>query len=76
MRAEPQKAGTVEAHRGGWPPQGSRYPRTTSWGTQVTQSVKHLPSAQVMTLGSWDGASHQAPCVSPHQLLPCCALTL
>ena len=75
-RAEPQKAGAVEAHGGGWPPQGSRYPRTTSRGVQVTQSVKHLPSAQVMTPGSRDGAPHQAPCVSPHQLLPCCALTL
>ena len=30
--------------------------------TWVAQSVKHLPSAQVMISGSWDGALHQAPC--------------
>ena len=28
----------------------------------VAQSVKHLPSAQVMIPGSWDQVAHQAPC--------------
>ena len=31
-------------------------------GTWVAQVVKHLPSAQVMILGSWDRAPHHAPC--------------
>ena len=31
------------------------------WGTWVAQSVKWLPSAQVMIPGSWDGAPHLAP---------------
>ena len=32
-----------------------------SRGTWVTQSVKHLPSAQVTIPGSWDRDPHQAP---------------
>lgn len=27
--------------------------------------VEHLPLAQVVILGSWDGVSHQAPCREP-----------
>ena len=49
----------------------------TSWlsgekprGAWVTQSVKHLPSAQVMIPGSWDRAPHQAPCSAGRLLLP------
>lgn len=30
-------------------------------GTWVAQSLKHLPLAQVMKLGSWDGAPQQLP---------------
>ena len=33
-----------------------------SWGAWVAQSIKHLPSAQVMISGSWDRALHWAPC--------------
>ena len=39
-------------------------------GTWVAQEVKHLPSAQVMISGSWDGALHQAPCSAGTLLLP------
>ena len=39
-------------------------------GTWVAQSVKHLPSAQVMIPGSWDGALHWAPCSPGSLLLP------
>ena len=31
-------------------------------GAWVAQSVKRLPSTQVMILGSWDQALHHAPC--------------
>ena len=31
----------------------------------VAQSVKHLPSAQVMIPGSWDRVLHWAPCEEP-----------
>jgi len=36
----------------------------------VAQSVKHLPLAQVMIPGSWDGALHPAPCSAESLLLP------
>ena len=37
--------------------------------TWVAQSVKHLPSAQVMISGSWDGVPHRAPCSAESLLL-------
>ena len=40
-----------------------------SRGAWVAQSVKHLPSAQVMILGSWDQVPHQAPCSAGSLLL-------
>ena len=41
------------------------------WGTWEAQLVKHLLSAQVMILGSWDRAPHQAPCsVGAYSFLP------
>ena len=40
------------------------------WGTWLVQSVKHLPSAQVMIPGSWDGAPHWASCSAGSLLLP------
>ena len=51
------------------------------WDTWVAQSVKHLPSAQVMISGSWDGALGQAPCsvgslLLPPPLPPACELSL
>jgi len=39
------------------------------WGAWVARSVKHLPSAQVMISGSWDGARHQASCSAGSLLL-------
>ena len=39
-------------------------------GAWVAQSIKHLPSAQVMIPGSWDRALHQAPCSVGGLLLP------
>jgi len=41
-------------------------------GAQVAQSVKRLPSGQVMIPGSWDWdqASSQAPCSAESPLLP------
>ena len=39
-------------------------------GAWVAQSVKHLPSAQVMIPGSWDWAPHWAPCSGGTLLLP------
>ena len=39
-------------------------------GAWVAQSVKCLPSAQVMIPGSWDGAPRQAPCSVGSLLLP------
>ena len=38
-------------------------------GTWVAQPVKHLPSAQVMMLGSRDQAPHRAPCQGGSLLL-------
>ena len=52
------------------------------WDAWVTQSVKHLPLAQVMIPGSWDRALHGAPCLAGSLLLPlpacppACALSL
>ena len=40
------------------------------WGTWVAQLVKHLPSAQVMILGSQDQALCWAPCSMESLLLP------
>ena len=34
-------------------------------GTWVAQSVKQLPSTQVMIPGSWDRVLHWAPCREP-----------
>ena len=45
-------------------------PTLRFWGTWLVQSVKHLPSAQVMIPGSWDGAPHWAPCSAGSLLLP------
>ena len=42
----------------------------TSWGAWVAQSVECLPSAQVMSPGSWDRAPHRAPCSMESLLLP------
>ena len=39
-------------------------------GAWVAQSVKHLPSGQVMILESWDQALGQAPCSVGSLLLP------
>ena len=39
-------------------------------GTWVAQSVKHLPLAQVMISGSWDGAPCQGPCSVGSLFLP------
>ena len=33
-------------------------------------AIKHPPLAQVMILGSWDPAPHQAPCSARSLLLP------
>ena len=44
--------------------------RTASiWGCLVAQSVAHLPSAQVLIPGSWDGALCLAPCSAGNLLL-------
>ena len=42
------------------------------WGALVVQSLKqqHLPSVLVMTLGSWEGVPHQAPCSAGRLLFP------
>ena len=45
-------------------------------GTWVAQSVKYLPSAQVMISGSWDPAPHWAPCSVGSLLLPLSFLLL
>ena len=34
-------------------------------GTWVAQLVRHLPSSQVLILGSWDRVLHRAPCEEP-----------
>ena len=39
-------------------------------GAWVAQSVKHLPSAQLIITGSWDRAHHRAPCSVGSLLLP------
>ena len=39
-------------------------------GAWVAQSVKHVPLAQVMILGSWNQALHQVPCSVGSLLLP------
>ena len=39
-------------------------------GTWVAQPVKRLPSAQVMTLGSWGRTQHRAPCLVGSLLHP------
>ena len=39
-------------------------------GTWVAHLVKHLPLAQVMISGSWDGAPGQASCSAGSWLLP------
>ena len=36
----------------------------------VAQSVRHLPSAQIMIPESWDPAPHWAPCSAGSRLLP------
>ena len=41
-------------------------------GTWMIQSVKLLPSAQVMIPGSWDQALHQTPCSVRSLLLSLC----
>ena len=47
-------------------------------GAWVAQSVRRLPSAQVVISGSWDGALHRALCSLGSLLLshlPACALS-
>ena len=44
--------------------------RDGPWGIWVTQSVKHLPSAQIMIPGSWDRGLGWAPCSAMSQLFP------
>lgn len=39
-------------------------------GSWVAQLVKPLPSAQLVILGSWNGALCQAPCSVRNLLLP------
>ena len=39
-------------------------------GTWVAQSVKRLPTTQIMIPGSWDRALHWAPCSAGSLLLP------
>ena len=41
-----------------------------SRGAWVAQAVKHLPSVQARTPGSWDRAPHQAPCSGGSLHLP------
>ena len=36
----------------------------------MAQSVKHLPSAQILVSGSWDRVLHQASCSAGSLLLP------
>ena len=43
---------------------------TEAKGAWVAQLVEHLPSAQVMIPGSWDGAWCQALCSAGSLLLP------
>lgn len=40
-------------------------------GSWEAQSVNLLPSAQIMTLGSWDQVRHQGPYSAGSLLLPC-----
>ena len=48
------------------------------WGHLVDQSVKRLPSAQVLIPGSWDRALCRASCSARSLLLtlPCCSCSL
>ena len=39
-------------------------------GTWLARLVKHVPLAQVMISGFWDGAPCQAPCLAGSMLLP------
>ena len=45
-------------------------------GTWTAQSVKHLPSVQVMILGSWDQAPCLAPCSAGESASPPLSATL
>ena len=46
------------------------------WGTWVAQSVKHLPLAQVVILGSWDGAHIGPPALQGACISLCLSLSL
>ena len=58
------------------PPEPPRCPKEyilkikSNRGTWVAPLVKRLPSAQVMILGSWNGAPCQAPCSAGSLFLP------
>ena len=66
------------------------FPRNSLRGAWMAQSVKRLPSAQIVILGSWDRVLHQAPCsagvggesasaspsAAPHARAPFLPLTL
>ena len=54
-------ASWIDPRRGNWSIDKEEMQR----GAWVAQSVKHLPSSQVMISGSWDRVLHQAPCVEP-----------
>ena len=47
-----------------------------NWGHLGGSAVEHLPLAQIMTLGSWDRVSHQAPCMEPASPSACVSASL
>ena len=58
-------------------PASHRPPIKRQWrGTPVAQSVKHLPSAQVMILGSWDRVLHHPASGSLFRRKSCFSLSL
>ena len=53
-----------------WKTVSSRFLKIHLWHAWVAQSVKHLPSAQVMISGSWDWVPHGVPYSAGSLLLP------